>query len=77
MPRRASAGLAIPGPRIGAADDHASAQSCLSRRQMAGLNQPTPKQTSNKEIVITDRPVETTTADDTISTRTLYCWAIT
>jgi hypothetical protein len=35
----AAAGLAVPRPRSGAADDHAPAQSCLSRRRPDGGDQ--------------------------------------
>src|SRR5262245_8877318 len=39
----------------------------------ASFAQPTPSQISKRATVTTDIPVETTTAEDTVSTCTLYC----
>ena len=78
-------GKEAPSPSLSTSENGTS---CIAQSISAGLGksvcpataashksftQPTPSQISNRETVITDMPVETMTADDIVSTCTLYC----
>ena len=51
-------------------------QRAANNRIHALFAQPTPSQISKRETVTTDIAVEITTAEDTVSTCTLYCCAM-
>ena len=51
-------------------------QQAANNRIHALFAQPTPSQISKRETVTTDIAVEITTAEDTVSTCTLYCCAM-